>query len=78
MANHSIARSPSHFRRIWKGMSLNNSLNDVERAELAVWDYPVSDKYTNMWQQMRNTTFPTTTHEALQWVMKGKFAFIGE
>ena len=31
-----------------------------------------------MWQQMRNTTFPTTTHEALKWVMKGKFAFIGE
>ena len=27
---------------------------------------------------MRNTTFPTTTHEALQWVMKGKFAFIGK
>ena len=37
------------YRRIWKDMSLNDSLSDLERSKLAVWDYPVSDKYTKMW-----------------------------
>lgn len=34
-------------------MSLNDSLSPVERSKLAVWDYPVSDKYTKMWQAMK-------------------------
>lgn len=34
-------------------MSLNDSLTPVERSKLAVWDYPVSDKYTKMWQAMQ-------------------------
>ena len=34
--------------RIWKDMSLNDSLNELERSKLAVWDYPVSDKYTKV------------------------------
>ena len=29
-------------------MSLNDSLNELERSKLAVWDYPVSDKYTKV------------------------------
>ncbi len=39
--------------RIWKDMSLNDSMSNYERAQLAVWDYPVSDKYTKMWQSMQ-------------------------
>ena len=34
-------------------MSLNDSMNEVERSKLAVWDYPVSDKYTKIWQSMQ-------------------------
>jgi hypothetical protein len=34
--------------RIWKDMSLNDSLSELERSKLAVWDYPVSDKYTKV------------------------------
>lgn len=29
-------------------MSLNTSVSAAERAKLAVWSYPVSDKYTNV------------------------------
>jgi hypothetical protein len=29
-------------------MSLNDSLSELERSKLAVWDYPVSDKYTKV------------------------------
>lgn len=34
-------------------MSLNDSMSEVERSKLAVWDYPVSDKYTKIWQSMQ-------------------------
>ncbi len=40
-------------KRIWKDMSLNDSMSEVERSKLAVWDYPVSDKYTKIWQSMQ-------------------------
>ena len=43
--------------RIWKDMSLNDSMTEVERSKLAVWDYPVSDKYTKIWQSMQVSLF---------------------
>lgn len=62
-------------------MSLNDSLPDVERAKLAVWDYPVSDKYTKMFQTMKDTVFPKDMDEALARVNGNgptEFAFIGD
>ena len=29
-------------------MALNDSLTPVEKSKLAVWDYPVSDKFTKV------------------------------
>lgn len=63
-------------------MSLNDSLNEVERAKLAVWDYPVSDKYTKMWQAMKEARLPNTMDEALKRVRDSKtssdgFAYLG-
>ena len=29
-------------------MSLDDTLSELERSKLAVWDYPVSDKYTKV------------------------------
>ena len=31
-------------------MALNDSLTSVEKSKLAVWDYPVSDKFTKVTQ----------------------------
>lgn len=64
-------------------MSLNDSLSDVERAKLAVWDYPVSDKYTKMWQAMKESGLPNTLDEAVARVKASKstsegFAFLGD
>lgn len=53
------------FYEIWKDMSLNDSLTPVERSKLAVWDYPVSDKYTKMWQAMQEAGLPNTLEEAV-------------
>ncbi|RZF33895.1 hypothetical protein LSTR_LSTR009919 [Laodelphax striatellus] len=71
------------FYEIWKDMSLNDSLSEVERAKLAVWDYPVSDKYTKMWQAMREAGLPNTLDEAIERVRASKsssegFAYLGD
>ena len=63
-------------------MSLNDSLDQVERAKLAVWDYPVSDKFTNMWASMKASEFPKTFDKAIERMKNPpdgeEFAFIGE
>ncbi|PSN38557.1 Ionotropic receptor 25a [Blattella germanica] len=78
-----MADIESRFYEIWKDMSLNDSLTDVERAKLAVWDYPVSDKYTKIWQAMKEAKFPDSLEAAVARVMESKsssegFAFIGD
>lgn len=61
-------------------MSLNESMSARERSKLAVWDYPVSDKFTNIWRFMQESKLPKTAEEAISRVMNsGKgFAFIGK
>lgn len=64
-------------------MSLDDSLNETERAKLAVWDYPVSDKYTKIWWTMQETGLPKTFEEGIEKVLASKgpqdgFAFIGK
>ncbi|KAA0197271.1 Ionotropic receptor 25a [Hyalella azteca] len=71
------------FYEIWKDMSLNDSMSNVERAKLAVWDYPVSDKYTKMWQSMQEAGLPTDFASALARVRASKstsegFAYLGD
>ncbi|KAJ4432354.1 hypothetical protein ANN_20973 [Periplaneta americana] len=78
-----IQKSTYRYVRIWKDMSLNDSLSDVERAKLAVWDYPVSDKYTKIWQAMKEAGFPESLDDAVDKVLKSKsssegFAYIGD
>nr|WJJ63356.1 ionotropic receptor 25a [Pachyrhinus yasumatsui] len=78
-----MADIEARFYEIWKDMSLNDSLTDVERAKLAVWDYPVSDKYTKMWQAMKEATLPQSLEEAVERVKKSKsssegFAYLGD
>lgn len=46
------------FYNIWRDMSLNESLTDEERSKFAVWDYPISDKYTKMWTQIQQVGMP--------------------
>ncbi|XP_050463521.1 ionotropic receptor 25a [Cataglyphis hispanica] len=79
-----MANIENRFYDIWKDMSLNDSLSDVERAKLAVWDYPVSDKYTKMFQAMKEAGFPSNIDDALKRVRRegpyanNEFAFIGD
>jgi len=64
-------------------MSLNDSMTEVERSKLAVWDYPVGDKHTKIWQSMQEAGLPLTFEEAIQRVRASGstndgFAFIGQ
>jgi len=64
-------------------MSLNDSMSDYERSKLAVWDYPVSDRYTKMWQSMQEAQLPQSFDEALERVRASPsssegFAFLGK
>lgn len=58
-----MSQIEGRFYEIWKDMSLNDSLTPVERSKLAVWDYPVSDKYTKMWQAMQEAGLPSTLEQ---------------
>lgn len=44
--------------RTWKDLSLNDSLTEDERASIAVWNYPVTDRYTKIWAQMQEAMLP--------------------
>ena len=56
-------------------MSLNDSLDAVARAKLAVWDYPVSEQFTKLISRMH---VPNNTHEAMAMVRRGELALIGK
>lgn len=77
-----MSQIEGRFYEIWKDMSLNDSLTPVERSKLAVWDYPVSDKYTKMWQAMQEAGLPNTLEEAVARVRNSTaatgFAFLGD
>ncbi|KAK3096044.1 hypothetical protein FSP39_022435 [Pinctada imbricata] len=73
-----MANIEETFYSIWKQMSLNDSLNPVERAKLAVWDYPVSNKYTRLWKTMKQTGFPNSLEEAKRRIATENFAYIGD
>ncbi|XP_045465402.1 LOW QUALITY PROTEIN: ionotropic receptor 25a-like [Harmonia axyridis] len=71
------------FYEIWKDMSLNRTMNDTERAKLAVWDYPVSQRYSKMWIAMTQAGFPKSLEEAVKRVRDSPsssegFAYLGD
>lgn len=54
------------FYNIWKDMSLNDSLSEEERSKFAVWDYPISDKYTKIWAQIQQVGMPPDSASGIQ------------
>ena len=63
-------------------MSLNPLTTPEDRAKYAVWDYPISDKYTKMLAQMYQAKMPETYDEGVRRTRQSRsaqegFAFIG-
>lgn len=68
---------------IWKDLSLNDVISEHERAQFAVWDYPVSDRYTKIRAQMDELDIPKSFEAALRKVRnsnssKEGYALIGK
>ncbi|KAI1725677.1 ligand-gated ion channel domain-containing protein [Ditylenchus destructor] len=70
-----MAEIEEQFYTIWKTMSLNESMDPRDRAKLAVWDYPVADKFTNMWRFMQESKFPRTVEEGINRVLNSDKGF---
>ncbi|EFN76791.1 ionotropic receptor 25a [Harpegnathos saltator] len=67
---------------LWRQMSLDESVSDWERSQLTVWEYPVDDKYTKIYNAMRKTGLLANKEEAVNSVRRinrtREFAYIGE
>lgn len=72
-----MAAIESRFHTIWKDITLNESLSPVERSKLAVWDYPISDKYTKLWKAIQEAGLPNTLEEGLERV-RNSTSIMGE
>ena len=62
---------------------MDDSLDEYERAKLVTWDYPLTDRYTKLWDRMLAANLPQTWEEGLLRVrhspsMTVGFALIGE
>ena len=44
---------------------MNSSLREADRIDINVWDYPVSNKYTEIWLNMKDAGMPETFEDAL-------------
>ncbi|CAD6204011.1 GSCOCT00009832001.2-RA-CDS, partial [Cotesia congregata] len=53
------------FYDIWKDISLNDSLTHRERAQYAVWDYPVDDEFSRIVSHMSEYGYPESKEDAL-------------
>ena len=58
-------------------------MTELERSKFAIWDYPVSDRYTKIWATMKEAGLPKTFEEALERVRNSTsttsgYAFIGD
>jgi len=62
-------------------MSLDDSMDDYQRAQLAVWDYPIDDTYTKMWQTMQEAGMPNSLEDAIERIRNppdlAEYAFLG-
>lgn len=70
------------FFKHWKTVSLNDSLSVVERSKLAVWDFPIQNKYTKIWKAINDAGMPDNISEAIERVRASEshsgFAFLDD
>lgn len=63
---------------VWKSMAVNQPLSAADRTKFTVFEYPLGDKYTNVWRAIQDARMPVGMQEALERVRRGNFAFLGE
>lgn len=72
-----MANIESKFFQVWQDMAMDDSLSTLERSKLAVWDFPISDKFTKILNAIQNADPPESLEEAVKRV-RGSNAVNGE
>uniref|UniRef100_T1IIS9 Ionotropic glutamate receptor C-terminal domain-containing protein n=1 Tax=Strigamia maritima TaxID=126957 RepID=T1IIS9_STRMM len=72
-----MAYIENKFQKLWTEMNVKE-FDAEEKARLAVWEYPLSNKYTKLWINMKKTKLPRTFKDGLQRVRDGDFALLAE
>lgn len=73
-----MARIETEFANKWKQLVTTDFLSPINKKKLAVWEYPLQQKYIKMWNAMNTVGFPATIEEAVNRTRYSNFAFIGE
>lgn len=78
-----MAAIEARFYQRWQQMAMNDSMTSLERSKLVVWEYPLANKYTRIWQHIQETpNRPRTLDEAVQRVRNSTasagFAYLGD
>lgn len=85
MSNTSVMRYFERMAKIeheldksWKQMNFQEDSNGHQKQNLAVWHYPISEKYDNIWRKIQEYGMLPNTSEAIKRVQQGDFAYITE
>lgn len=77
-----MANIEARFYRRWTEMTMNDSMSVAERRKLVVWEYPLGNKYTKIWQHIQRTEAPRSLGEAIERVRNSTatsgFAYLGD
>ncbi|OWF37877.1 Glutamate receptor ionotropic, kainate 4 [Mizuhopecten yessoensis] len=72
-----MMKTEEAFHDLWKSSNLYPDNKQYAFNEI-VWDYPVRDTFTKIWQSMSKTGFFNSTSEALRRVAEGNFILLSK
>ena len=65
------------FYKLWRGITMNIS-SDIDVGKYPIWDYPLSDKYSRVWESMQRTGFIKDLEAGIGNVFEGSYALFLE
>lgn len=73
---HRMAKIERGFYDYWKEVSFSDEESAL--TNFAVWDYPLENKYTRLWESMQRTGFISNAEEGMSKIMEGNFVLFHE
>lgn len=73
-----MAQIETEFFEAWKAMAIKQPLTQSERSKYIVYDYPLSDRYTKVWNAILAAGMPSNLSDAVERVQQGRFALLGQ
>ncbi|KAL5018268.1 hypothetical protein ScPMuIL_003990 [Solemya velum] len=73
-----MAEIEESFYTLWKEISFSQTSSDSDVTGVAVWDYPLGDRYMQLWKSMQENGMVHTSEEGIHKILNGDFAFLYE